>query len=934
MANRHKLQTCTRYIVLVLGVLTLVACGRLFMDDQELVQSAREYLVDDDFKAASIELKNALQKNPDNAEARYLLGAISLKFGDYATAVKEFRRADKAGWQELAHIGLARALLGQNDFQVLLDESEIRESYPATVRADLLALRAAAEAGLGNMDQAETTLAEAATLQADAIYVLKSTIQLQALAGHAKEAKETLARALNKYPENPEFLLLSANTDIQDGNMDAARGTYRKVINYDPHGYISVNGRQARLGLIRLQILARELDQAEVTIRPLFRRNSRDPDANYLGGVLAFEQGNYDLAEERVLKVLKLAPDHSPTQLLFGTISYAQADYEQAVYYLSKYVTVMPGHMDVRKLLGRTYLMLGQHEEAQAALQPVLKRKADDAELLGLVGLSELQRGEVTAGIAKLEKAISASPDSDVLRGELARAYIAAGDTDRAIQELQAILMRGGSHEQTEALLVRAYLQAGQFDQAINITLDLLARYPADPAVMVLAGSVFAASGDSTEARTYFTQALQAKPYFLPAAMALARVEELDGNVADAAALYQGLIDSGVESSAPLLAMARLAKQQGNRQEMLGWLEKASAQVSEDNNSRMLLADYYLRENQPEKAKLLIREAIKAEPRKPELLAIQGRILMTERHFKEALSPLNELVTVAPESTYALTLLAKNYLLLKQFTDARTQLDTALELQADFAPALALRAKVELHAGELDRALDYSKQFQQARPDLASSHEVAGDVWMARQDYAAANTAYTQAWEREQTSGLAIKLSRSLTSSGQPREATKPLLTWLDGHAGDIRTREFLGTVYQNTGQDKKAIQAYEKVLAAEPQNQVVLNNLAWLYALATDPKALEFGERAYQANPDVPGIQDTYGWILVQHGQVEKGRRLLKQAMEKLSGVAEVRYHYAVALFKSGHEKEARQMLEVLLREESSFEGRDEAVRIMGGQG
>ena len=57
-----------------------------------------------------------------------------------------------------------------------------------------------------------------------------------------------------------------------------------------------------------------------------------------------------------------------------------------------------------------------------------------------------------------------------------------------------------------------------------------------------------------------------------------------------------------------------------------------------------------------------------------------------------------------------------------------------------------------------------------------------------------------------------------------------------------------------------------------------------------------------------------------MQQGQVDKGRSLLKQAMKKLSGVPEVRYHHAVALFKSGEEKEARQVLGALLEEGPVF--------------
>ena len=49
-----------------------------------LVASAKEYLAKNDRNAAVIQLKNALQKNPDLAEARFLLGKALLETGEIA----------------------------------------------------------------------------------------------------------------------------------------------------------------------------------------------------------------------------------------------------------------------------------------------------------------------------------------------------------------------------------------------------------------------------------------------------------------------------------------------------------------------------------------------------------------------------------------------------------------------------------------------------------------------------------------------------------------------------------------------------------------------------------------------------------------------------------------------------------------------------------
>jgi putative PEP-CTERM system TPR-repeat lipoprotein len=891
-----------------------------------MVQAARNYLSEQHVREAALELRGALQKNPDNAEARYLLGQINLDLGAVAAAEKEFRRARAAGWQEdEAQVGLARALINANKFQDLMDEVEIKEDYSPTTRADLYGLRAAAQAGLGEVDQARETLAAGAGIDANAVQLLKTTIQIQLATGDLEAAASTLKQALSAHPDNPELLLLSANLSIQGNDQAGAMEACRKVIEQDPAILITVYGRQARLRLARLGIQDKNLDQAQSALAPLFKMNADDPAANYLGGMLAFEQGNSDLARERLLKVLKISPEHSQTLLLVGTVSYAQQNYEQAAYYIAKYVSAVPENLGARKLLGRTYMLLGQHDEAQETLQMALEEGAEDVELLALVGLSRLQGGDTASGIEGLEHALKVDPESVVLRGELAKAYLSTGETDLAVQELKTILAEGGEEEQTKSLLVIAYLRAGNFDQAINTILKMLARNPEDPAILTLAGNVFAASDDKPEARKYFNQALQIRPGFVPATLSLAGLEEQEGNYAEAVALYKGIVDSDPESTTPLLALARLAESQGKKQEMIDWLEQARERAPRDIKPRVMLAEYYLRERQTERADLLVKEAIKIGPRQPTLLALQCRVLMAGQRYNEALPFLNELVKREPDSVFARALLGETYMKLGQTKDARRQLEIVLEKQPYYEPALVLMAGVELQSGHYEQALEYTEQIQKALPGLYMGYELAGDARMAMKDHAEAKTAYDQAWDLVPSATLAIKLSKAAMRSGKQEEAPEVLLAWLNDHPDDARSLQFLGATYQDIGQNDKAIQVYEKVLAVQPDNVVALNNLAWLYSLFNDSKALGLAERAYQAYPDDAGIQDTYGWILVQQGQVDKGRGLLKQAMKKLSEVPEVRYHYAVALLKSGEKTEAHKLLNQLLQSESPFEGRED---------
>ena len=67
-----------------------------------------------------------------------------------------------------------------------------------------------------------------------------------------------------------------------------------------------------------------------------------------------------------------------------------------------------------------------------------------------------------------------------------------------------------------------------------------------------------------------------------------------------------------------------------------------------------------------------------------------------------------------------------------------------------------------------------------------------------------------------------------------------------------------------------------------------------------------------------------------MQQGEIDKGLKILEKAMVDLSEVPEVRYHYAVALLKSGQEEKARSMLDKLVQSQQQFEGLDEARELL----
>src|SRR5689334_12633531 len=81
------------YLLAALSVVMFLAgCAR---DTSQLLAEAKQYQTKGDHRAAVVQIKNLLQQQPNNGEARYLLGLSSLALGELPSAEKEFKRAEE-----------------------------------------------------------------------------------------------------------------------------------------------------------------------------------------------------------------------------------------------------------------------------------------------------------------------------------------------------------------------------------------------------------------------------------------------------------------------------------------------------------------------------------------------------------------------------------------------------------------------------------------------------------------------------------------------------------------------------------------------------------------------------------------------------------------------------------------------------------------------
>src|SRR5947209_13456317 len=83
-----------------LGAIALCVCLAGFPSPAraDYMSNARDSMKKGDLKSAQIDLRNAVRNDPQNAEAHYLLGRVSIELGDPVAAEREAEAARQRGY--------------------------------------------------------------------------------------------------------------------------------------------------------------------------------------------------------------------------------------------------------------------------------------------------------------------------------------------------------------------------------------------------------------------------------------------------------------------------------------------------------------------------------------------------------------------------------------------------------------------------------------------------------------------------------------------------------------------------------------------------------------------------------------------------------------------------------------------------------------------
>lgn len=896
--------------ILLIGSVT--ACSKT-QTSQALVSEARQYQQKGDNKAAIIQLKNALQKDPDDAEARYLLGTIYYETGDPKSAEKELRKALSLGMSPdkvLPSLGKTLFLMGE--FQKVLDETKQVSEEKGS--AEISSLRGNAYQALGKGQEAKQSFDQALKYKADFPDALIGLAKHSVLEKDIDSATRFSEQAVSQNPQNPDAWLFKGDLLRAQGKGELALAAYDEVLKLQP------KNNSAHISKATLEIASGKFDAAKLDIDEARKETPNNLIVLYTQALLDFRQGKSAAALESLQQVLRAAPEHMPSILLAGAVQYSMGSMPQAEQYLKKYLEKNPNNLYARKLLASTLLKSRQTQYAIDVLSPALKVEQQDPQLFALAGELYMQAGDFTKATEYFAKASALAPKEAQLHTALGLSKLALGENDLAVAEMETAVNLDAKSPKAGVLLVLTHLRLKEYDKALAAAKVIEKEQPDDPLGHNLKGAAYLGKNDTAAARASFEKAVSIQPTNFPAVVNLVRLDLQEKKPDVAKKRLEALLDKDKKNIQAMTALAGLAQSQGQTKEATVWLERASNENPDALQPAIMLASYYLLIGEKQKALTLAQKLQGSNPGIPDVLEILAQAQFANGDKPAALETYNKLAVIKPDSALVQFRIASIHMAMLNQPAASDALKKALTLQPDYLDAQLAQATLEMRKENYDGAIAITRQIQKQRAKSPVGYAMEGDVLMVQKKPALAVKAYEQAFAIGKSGPLMIKLHASLNQAGKGKEAAFRLTQWLKEHPADAPTRMYLAGTYLAEKQNKAAIEQYETVLQQDPKYAPALNNLAWLYQQEKDPRALEYAEKANQLTPDNPATLDTLGWILVEQGDITRGLPLLQKATTIAPEAAEIRYHLVLGLVKSGDKAKARKELEQLLATGKSF--------------
>lgn len=906
----------TRALTLIL-LASLAACGQ--RSEQDLLAAAQKRLAQKDAAGATIELKNLLQQNPDNAQGRLYLGQALLEAGDMGGAEIELRRAMELGAprdrvlpllaEALLNSGQSRKLVGE-----FTDETLAEPGAMSTLQQHL----ALANLAQGNVQEAKVAANRALQLTPDSEGAVLVGARVKLASGQPDEALAALDALLARDPKAAKALMLKAEVLLARGNPDMAEPLLRQVLALEPASY------DARALLVRMAFGRQKLDEATQLVNEMPEAVAKRPQGRFLQAQLALAKGDAAKARELAVPLLKAMPNYLPLLRLASGAHQQLGEMADAENLLNQALKLAPDDVGLRRQFANLQLQRRAPDKALETLRPLLDSGKADSETLLMAGKAQLLQGNFEAADQAFAAAAKQRPDDPKSNAALALSALARDNAapgaankakaDAALAQLRDIAAKDTTGSSYDLMLVSALMRRNDLPAALAAIDKLAPKMKGSPVPDGLRGRIHLARKDTAAAKASFEAALKADPAYLPAELGLVTMDMQAGRSDAAIKRLEAFVNSQEHAPQARLALAELLIQTGAPADRVTDVLGAAVRAEPTEASlRLALIDHKLRQGDVTGAGQAAQEGTAALPLNADLLERLARTQMASGAKSQAAKTYTQLTALAPSRAQGWLGLAQLRFMDQDYAGAEREVKRAVEAEPGSAPAQRLLIQLAAKQGRVDEALAALHERQKKNPNEAYAWAAEAELEAGRQRFEPAIAALRKATQLREPGDAAPRLYAMLLAAKKPDEAKAFEAQWMAAHPQDAAFPAAAADITLARGDLDGALARYEALLKRSPDSVALINNVSWLRSKTGKTGARELAERGLKLKPEDAALRDTYATVLANEKAFDKALSTQRQLIADQPDQPLYRLNLAQILVQSGDKAAAKAELQDL---------------------
>lgn len=491
----------------------------------------------------------------------------------------------------------------------------------------------------------------------------------------------------------------------------------------------------------------------------------------------------------------------------------------------------------------------------------------------------------------------------------------------------------------------------GNHEDAIRLFEETLSKYPEDHASMYELAEIYGLKKDYPLAIYYALGAIELQPENEWYNILLAQLYQSNNEINKAIAVWENICKKFNNKPEHLENLALLYVANEDFDKAISIYDQLEIQMGIDEELSLRKYQLYKTSGKLKKGYAELEKLIATYPNETRYYSILAEAYLENGLKKNAYAMYEQVLKINPEDPYVHISLADYY---RSEGDIKKAME---ELKLGFEnPSLAMDDKLQIFGTFVQMAQQnveinkyipaISESLIKAHPDDPRAWAIYADVMLMTQKWSEAQKALMKVVESDENKYVTYEqlmysdyqlqdynhLEKHSAAAMKlfPVQPTPYLMNGIAnfqlknvGKAVQVLERgqdyvydnpellqdfyNMLGDGYHQLGNSEKSYEYYDKTLALNPANALVLNNYA--YYLSLEGKDLEKAEKmsfeSLRLDPTNVNNMDTYGWVLYKMKRYKEAKSWIGKAMEKGQSAA-ILEHYGDVLYQLGETKEA----------------------------